>query len=104
MTQIPAPGFPSNSANTVLTMMGWTENVDSVLREVVGGGAETTITLSSHSFNPGNNVYAFSMLPQSGLTDQLNSVAASTMRDSQILLVRLGTLLSGTEYIGTGGN
>jgi hypothetical protein len=93
---LPVAGYVSDSSRTQADLQVQTELWVAVMKETIGGESEYNVSgtfgiaLSSHILSPVNGFCVYGLLPQSGSSDQLNTIVTSTLRDGQVLYLRLG--------------
>lgn len=84
MTTLPASGYLSDSARTKGEQKTALENVLSGLKEIVGGAGETSYTLATNVYTPGNNGAVHVLDTQAAApTDTLKNINTTNIRDGQ---------------------
>ena len=86
MSTLPASGYLSNAARTVGEMKTGFEDVRGVVAELLGGGAETTLTIAAGSVTATVGVHAIDT-EAAASTDDLDAIAQTNHPDGRLLLI-----------------
>ena len=87
MTSIPGAGYFSNGSRTNSEAKSGQDDMLAVLREMMGGSAESTLTLASGSVTPTAGCHAIDTESAAG-TDDLANIDTTNMPDGRFLLIR----------------
>lgn len=89
MTALPTSGYMSNNARTQGEMKTAFENVNSVIREILGGATSTTATISSDAFVLANDIAVVVVDTEAAAaTDDLRNVTQTTARDGRCVVIK----------------
>lgn len=91
MTDIYADNFASNTSRNKGEMKTVFETLQSVIQEMLGGGAEAstgTGTLAGDSITPVADSCVIPLTPQLGTSDDLSTIVTTNTRNGQIVAVR----------------
>jgi hypothetical protein len=90
MTALAAPGYISDNARTEGQKKQFLEDLNAVLKETLGGSAETELTLSGGSITPAAGGHGLHRVDTEAdaATDDLTNIATTNVRDGGILVLR----------------
>lgn len=87
MTSLPAAGYFSNAARTNAEAKQAQDDVLAVIRQHVGGDAETTLTLATDTATPTRGLHQIDT-EAAAASDNLKNLATTNIPDGSLLLIR----------------